>query len=78
MQFFFQSEFPIDCFTFSCLQESLYCIKILILPDSVNHFAALKAKIFVCGCDNVCSEINKGQYFVYALTSTYCQSFMKI
>ena len=71
-----QSKFPLDCFACSCLQESLYCIKILILPDSVNQFAALKAKIFVCGCHHVCSGINKSQYFVYALTSTYHQSFM--
>ena len=45
----------------------------ILLPDSVNHFAALKAKFLVCG-----SGVNKVQYFVYALTSTYCQSFMKI
>ena len=73
----------IDCIE---IKSNKYCLlykrkkKTVNSTRSVNYFGALKAKIFVCGCHGNHADlgINKVQYFVYALTSTHCQSFMKI
>ena len=50
------------------------------LANSVCHFAALKAKIFVSGCHGnyVCWKKNMVEYFDNVATLTYSESIMKI
>ena len=50
------------------------------LANSVRHFAALKAKIFVPGCNgnHACWEKNEVKYFDNVTTITYSECFMKI